>query len=125
MNFKFAQAGAVYPAVITRCEVCTAADVFTSREGSFNGGNGTNPEDPVLNIFGKIDGQSKERKLGTLRLPRDGSFISDKSNLYKLLKSAGIDLNRDCELSDDFRELVGKNAQITITTRGFPKLVLN
>lgn len=125
MTYKIAQTGATYPAEITRCEVATAADVFTTKDGSFNGGKGTSPEDPVLNIFGKIDGQSKERKLGTIRLPKDGPFISDKSNLFKLLKSVGIDLGNGYEVTDDFHELVGKKVEITMTTRGFPKLSLN
>ena len=52
MGFKVAQDGAKYPAVITRCEVTTAAEVFTSKDGTFNGK--TSPEDPVLNIYGRI-----------------------------------------------------------------------
>ena len=125
MTYKVVQVGATYPAIITRCEVCTAADVFTTKDGNFNGGKGTSPEEPVLNIFGKIDGQSKERKLGTIRLPKDGAFISDKSNLYKLLKSVGIDMGNGYEVSDDFHELAGKQVEITMTSSGFPKLSLN
>jgi len=123
MGFKVAQDGATYPAVITRCEVTTAADVFTSKDGIFNGK--TSPEDPVMNIHGRIHEQAKETKLGTLRLPKDGEFLSNKSNLYKLYLSLGFDFNNGFETSDDFSELVGKSVQVTKTTSGFWKLSLD
>lgn len=123
MGFKVAQDGAKYPAVITRCEVTTAADVFTSKEGVFNGK--TSPEDPVLNIYGRINDQAKETKIGTLRLPKDGEFLSNKSNLYKLYASLGFDFNNGFETSEDYHELTGKTVQVTKTTSGFWKLALD
>jgi hypothetical protein len=123
MGFKVAQDGAKYPAAITRCEVTTAADVFTSKDGIFNGK--TSPEDPVMNIYGRIDEQAKETKLGTLRLPKDGEFLSNKANLYKLYTSLGFDLNNGFETSDDFSELVGKSVKVTKTASGFWKLALD
>jgi hypothetical protein len=123
MGFQVAQAGAKYPAVITRCEVTTAAEVFTSKEGTFNGKS--SPEDPVLNIYGRVLDQTKETKLGTLALPKDGKFMSNKSSLFKLYKSLGFDLNNGFETSDDFHELTGKTVQVTKNTSGFWKLALD
>jgi len=123
MGFKVAQDGAKYPAVIARCEVTTAADVFTSKDGNFNGKS--SPEDPVLNIYGRVLEQTRESKLGTLALPKDGKFLSTKSNLCKLYTSLGFDLNNGFETSDDFSELVGKSVKVTKTASGFWKLALD
>jgi hypothetical protein len=123
MEFQVAQTGAKYPAVITRCEVTTAAEVFTSKDGTFNGK--TSPEDPMLNVYGRVLDQRRETKLGTLTLPKDGKFLSNKSSLYKLYTLLGFDFNNGFETSDDFRELVGKTAHVTKTTRGFWRLSLD
>ena len=126
MGFKLAQAGAKYPAVISRCEVKTAADVFTSKDGTFNGGRGkTSPEDPVLCIFGRVGEQQGEVRIGTLGLPRQGEFLSNKSNLYRLYTSLGFSFNDGFETSDDFNELVGKSVQVMKTATGFWKLALD
>jgi hypothetical protein len=123
MRFQIAQIGAKYQATITRCEVATAAEVFTSRDGIFNGK--ASPEDPVLNIYGRVVDQTKESKLGTLTLPKDGKFLSNKSSLYKLYTSLGFDFNNGFETSDDFSELVGKSVKVTQTASGFWKLALD
>jgi hypothetical protein len=104
--------GETRKAVITKIERSTAGEQFTSKDGKFTG-KFSEPNDIVFVLYGKLEGQNDEQKLGTVNKPASGTAFPS-SKLYALMKDIGVK-----SIEDDLHDLKGKNITMLRDERGF------
>ena len=107
-------------ATITRIEQKTAGEVFKSKTGKFNS-KFSKPTDKVHIIYGKLEDENEERRLGTVNAPRS-KIVYKKSGLSQLLTRAGLDLSKTNKISEDLNELKGRVIEVTVNEKGFVRL---
>jgi hypothetical protein len=120
MPYLIPQAGKPLSAKITRIEQRTAGEVFKSKTGKFNA-KFSKPTDEVYVIYGKIEGEIQEHRLGTVNVPHS-KILYGKSKLCQLLIKAGFDLSKTTTVSDDLHELKGRTIKVTVNENGYARL---
>jgi hypothetical protein len=121
-NFNVVKAGTKAQARITEIKQTTAAEVFTATKGENAGkfqGKFSKPTDKVFVVWGRVEGQSQDVKLGTYNYPKRGNIMPN-SHLAVLIQRTGVDLST---LSDDLRELKGKSIEVTLDSKGFARVM--